>query len=173
MIERQYPIGPIILKEDYSSSDLNALIEIIENAPMKYRRLVTNLSDEDLAKRYREGSWNIRQLVHHVSDIALLHYFRMKKALTEPDYKATLIDMNAWSETEDSLTAPIEPSLRLFEAVHIRYVHLARTLDDNQMAISYYHPGRQIWTSQKQALAISAWHVEHHLEHIRLAINQQ
>ena len=79
MIDRQYPIGRFILKEDYTKEELENFLEVISSSASKYRLLTENLGNEDLAKTYREGSWNIRQLVHHVSDIAFIHYFRLKK----------------------------------------------------------------------------------------------
>ena len=171
MIDRRYPIGTMILREDYSSEELQTMIHIIETIPAEYRELVADLSSEDLSKTYREGSWNIRQVVHHVADMQFLHYFRMKKAITEPDYKeATIIDMNAWAATADSLNAPIHDSLMIFEGVHQRYAFLAKSLTEGELNITYFHPVRKIWFNQKQALAMSVWHVQHHLAHIKLAL---
>ena len=121
-------------------------------------------------KTYREGSWNIRQLMHHVADIAFLHYFRMKKALTEPGSEMAVIRMDAWAQTPDSLHGEIEDSLILFKGVTNRYTLLAQSLSEDQLNITYFHPIRQITLNQKQALAMSAWHVEHHLKHVGLAL---
>ena len=173
MQDRKFPIGPFISQPTYSPADLAALIGIIECSPAHYRQVVAQLSPADLTKIYREGSWTVRQIVHHVADIQLLHYLRMKKALTESDYTSlTLIDMNAWANTPDGATAPIEDSLLLLAGVTNRYVYLAKSLDEAQLAIQYYHPVRQFWLNQSQALALSAWHVQHHLAHITLALQQ-
>ncbi|QIP17092.1 putative metal-dependent hydrolase [Spirosoma aureum] len=172
MDNRKYPIGPFVIQETYSPGELAQIIHRIETIPAEYRRLVENLSPDDLAKTYREGSWTVRQLVHHVADIQLLHYLRMKKALTEPDYsEATMIDMNAWAGTADATTAPVDDSLLLFEGAHRRYAYLARSLDEKALAIRYNHPVRKIQFTQAQALAISVWHAEHHLAHIKLALS--
>lgn len=171
MTDRKYPTGQLSLQEDYTADELKDLLRIIETSPANYRQTVAHLSDEDLSRTYREGSWNIRQLVHHVADIALLHYFRMKKAVTEPGYEITLIDMDAWAAAEDALTLPVSPSLSMFDAIHQRYALLAGTLSDEQLSVSYFHPLRKIWINQKQALAMSAWHVQHHLAHINLALS--
>ncbi|TDE16867.1 YfiT family bacillithiol transferase [Dyadobacter psychrotolerans] len=173
MTDSRFPLGPFVIQDDYTSEELETLIDIIETIPADYRRLTENLTEADLSKTYREASWTIRQLVHHVADIQFLHYFRMKKALTEPDYKdMTVIDMNAWAATADSLSAPITVALQMFEGVHHRYAFLARTLTEEQLTIRYFHPARQIWFSQKQALAISVWHTQHHLAHIGLALGE-
>lgn len=171
MENRKYPIGPLTTQETYTPQELERLIAIVEGMPTRYRELVEHLSPEELAKTYREGSWTVQQLIHHVSDIQLLHFLRMKKALTEPDYEiVTLINMDAWVATPDSLTAPIEDSLVSFDGITRRYVYLLKSLTDEQLAIKYFHPVRKLWFSQAQAIAMSAWHTQHHLAHIKLAL---
>jgi hypothetical protein len=170
-VNRQFPIGKFAFQDQYSPAEIDALIRIIADSPAEYKSAVTDLSDEDLSKTYREGSWNVRQLVHHVADIQLLHYFRMKKAVTEADRQDTiLIDMNAWAMTADSVAEPIADSLIMFEGITARYMSLAKTLTEEQFSKSYYHTVRQLWFTQHHGLAISAWHVKHHLAHIRLAL---
>ncbi|GAB4000635.1 bacillithiol transferase BstA [Spirosoma daeguense] len=171
MEDRKYPIGPFVAQDTYSADELAQLITIIENSPATYRQLVENLSADDLAKTYREGSWTVQQLIHHVADIQILHFMRMKKALTEPDYEnVTLINMNGWAATSDSTEAPIGDSLVMLEGATKRYVWLANSLNELQLTITYYHPVRERSYSQAQALAMSAWHVQHHLAHIKLAL---
>ncbi|MCF0073577.1 putative metal-dependent hydrolase [Dyadobacter sp. CY261] len=172
MTDRRYPIGLFELKDTYSDDEVREFIRIIAEIPTEYRNRVARLSDENLLRTYREGSWNIRQLIHHVADLQFVHYLRMKKAITEPDYtEVTLIDMNAWAGTPDSLNVPIESSLAIFEGTHARYAYLAASLNEEQLAKRYYHPTRKFWFDQKQALAMSVWHVKHHLAHIDLALS--
>ncbi|GAB3918183.1 YfiT family bacillithiol transferase [Larkinella terrae] len=174
MDNRRYPIGLFQYKESYSPEEIKQFISIIETIPASYRLLVEDLAPEDLGRTYREGSWTIQQLIHHVSDIQLVHFFRMKKALTEPDYEVvTLINMDKWVETPDGKTAPIEDSLVSFDSITRRYVYLMKSLTDEQLAIKYYHPVRKIWFDQAQAIAISAWHTQHHLAHIKLALSDE
>lgn len=170
--DRRYPIGPFTPQAHYSSDDLSTILARIADTPAQYRTLAATLRPDDLSKTYREGSWTVQQLIHHVADIQCLHFFRMKKALTESDYTTvTLIDMDAWVNTPDATTAPIDDSIRLLEGITPRYVRLGERLTDAQRAIQYYHPIRQYWVNQAQALAMSAWHLEHHLAHIRLALD--
>jgi uncharacterized damage-inducible protein DinB len=171
-VDRKFPIGPFILQDSYTLDQLARNIEILETAPAHYRQLVEKLSAGELAKTYREGSWNVQQLVHHVADMQSLHFFRMKKALTEPDYDTlTLVRMDGWAATPDAQTAPVEDSLLFLEGVHRRYAYLVKSLDEKQLARKCYHPVRQLWFDQAQAVAMSAWHVQHHLAHIKLALS--
>lgn len=167
----KFPIGPFKAPENVSKADLEAMVRTIASAPAEYRKATKNLSEADLKKTYREGSWNVQQLVNHVADMQLLHFFRMKKALTEADYKEiTLVNIDGWASTPDGLNSPIEDSLDMFEAIAKRFVHLIRSLDEQQKEIAYFHPVRKTMLNQKQAIAMSAWHVKHHLAHIGIAL---
>jgi hypothetical protein len=169
--QRKFPIGPFTPPENVNQSDLGAFIKTIESAPEKFKNITNDLSGNELKKTYRDGSWNVQQLVNHVADMQLLHFFRMKKALTEADYKEiTLVNIDGWAHTSDGLDSPIADSLHMFEGITKRFVHLMSSLDEKQQQIAYYHPVRKIMLDQKQAIAMSAWHVRHHLEHIRMAL---
>ncbi|HEY3402157.1 MAG TPA: DinB family protein [Ohtaekwangia sp.] len=170
----KYPIGTFEAPEQINSVELENLIRTIEGTVSRYRALTENLSENDLKKTYRDGAWTVQQLVNHVADMQLLHFFRMKKALTEPDYKEiTLVDIPAWAHTVDGLQSPVADSLDMMESITKRFVRLMRSLDGNQQQIAYYHPIRKIMLNQKQAIAMTAWHVRHHFEHIRIALGQR
>ena len=103
----------------------------------------------------------------------MIHYTRMKQVITDPDYKTiNLIKIDDWAATPDTLHAPIKDSLLQLEGVHRRYAHLAKSLSEEQLNLSYYHPIRGYFINQRQALAMSAWHVMHHLAHIKLALGE-
>lgn len=167
----RYPIGPFVKKDRYPAEEINSMIAVIEEAPGRYSALVEGLAPDDLTKTYRPGSWNVQQLVHHVADIQLLHMLRMKKALTEPDYKeVTLIDMDGWAATPDGRDEPVSDSLLMLQGITKRYVFLLRSLKEDDLKITYYHPVRKYDINQAQAIAMSDWHLRHHLAHIELAV---
>ncbi|HEY0743311.1 MAG TPA: DinB family protein [Chryseosolibacter sp.] len=167
----KFPIGPFEPPAAVDAQQLADLIATIETAPAKYRALTENLSSADLKKTYRADAWNIQQLVSHVADMQMLHLFRMKKALTEPDYKElTLVNIRGWAGTHDGIASPVADSLAMLDVMTRRFVFLVRSLNPAQQEITYYHPVRKINLNQRQAIAMSAWHVKHHLEHIRIAL---
>ncbi len=170
----KFPIGPFVPQETYSDEEFSRILYTIETAPAAYGLVSENLTEEDLQKTYREGGWTIRQLIHHVGDIQMIHYTRMKQVVTDPDYRTIqLIKIEEWASTPDSLQAPIKDSLLQLDGVHRRYAHLAKSLTAEQLDLSYYHPMRGYSINQRQALAMSAWHVLHHLAHIKLALGEQ
>ena len=167
----KFPIGPFKADPNLSKSELDEMTNTIASAPSEYRKVIKGLSEEDLRKTYRDGGWNVQQLVNHVADMHLLHFFRMKRALTEPDYKeVTLVNVDGWAATPDGLSASTEASLDMFESIGKRFVHLIQSLNEKQHEITYFHPLRKTTLNQKQAIAMSAWHVKHHLAHIKIAL---
>jgi hypothetical protein len=166
----KYPIGPFALRDVFTREDLDSFTSTIASAPAQYRSAIRNLSASDLRKTYRDGSWDVQQLVNHVADMQLLHFFRMKSALTEDYREATIVNIEGWVQTADGRLSPVEDSLEMFEGITKRFVHLIRSLDESQWNTRYYHPIRKMHFDQKNAVAMTAWHVRHHLEHIRLAL---
>jgi uncharacterized damage-inducible protein DinB len=169
----RYPIGPWTPKQDYTPDVMAAIIDRIAQLPAEYTALTANLSDDDLGKQYREGSFTVRQLVHHVADIHIVYLIRFKNALLVSGQPAFMSDVNGWANLEEARTSPVAYSLMMFEGAHQRIAHLARTLTTGQLDATYYHPLRQREISLTQALDMAVWHAEHHLGHIRIALAKE
>src|SRR5262245_27268390 len=144
-------------------------IDDIERAPADIRALVEPLTDAQLAKRYRVDGWTIRQVVHHVPDSHMNSYVRMKLAVTEPNPpRITAYDEARWAELADA-TLPVSVSLDLLTALHIRWVRFLRSLSDEDFSRSYLHPDLGAFPLY-DALAMYAWHGQHHAAHIAYAL---
>ncbi len=171
MEELKYPIGRFDFTADCSAEKLSEALEVIKSIPKDYQKLTANLSETDLLKTYREGSWTVQQLVHHVADMHVLHFLRMKSALTDPDYQeATMVKIDGWANTKDATDFPIAASLAMMEGIHSRYAKLGSELTAAEYDRTYQHPVRNLAYNQRQALALTAWHAQHHLAHIKIAL---
>jgi hypothetical protein len=147
------------------------LIDDIEGAPSEIRSLVEPLSEAQLETRYRVGGWTIRQVVHHVPDSHMNSYVRMKLAVTEsspPSINA--YDEARWAELADAML-PVSVSLDLLTALHTRWVRFLRSLSDEDFSRSYLHPDLGAFPLY-DALALYAWHGQHHAAHIANAIKR-
>lgn len=169
--QRQYPIGKWTPKKSYSVKEIERNIGIIEKYPAKYKRLTKKLSDEDLAKTYREGAWNIRQLLTHISDMHIMHYARFKQALSDENPVGFVANINAWNATAEISSTPPADALLLLEATHKRWVSLMRSMSANDFDKTFFHALRQLNLTLAQALSMAAWHSKHHFEQIKIALN--
>jgi hypothetical protein len=146
------------------------LIDEIERAPAQIRALVEDLNDDQLKKRYRVDGWTIRQVVHHVPDSHMNSYVRMKLAVTEPHPpRITAYDEARWAELPDASALPVSVSLDLLTALHVRWVHFLRQLSEEDFGREYLHPELGAYPLY-DALALYAWHGQHHAAHIRNAL---
>ena len=162
----RYPIGQFTYGGLQTAEQRRGCVERIAAAPALVRRAVAGLTEAQLDTPYREGGWTARQVVHHLPDSHLNAYTRFRLALTEPTPTIRPYFEHLWAELPDARTAPIELSLTLLEALHRRWVLLLRGLGPAQWEARYLHPehGRE-WTLD-EALAMYAWHGEHHAAHI-------
>src|SRR5262245_28753223 len=78
----RYPVGrPLRATSALDAETRRSYIDVLEQAPARYRALTAGLTDAQLDTPYRPGGWTVRQVVHHVPDSHMNAYVRMKLAL--------------------------------------------------------------------------------------------
>ena len=166
----KFPIGKLRVPENVTMQHVEGWLKQIETFTERLRETVDSLTVEEFNKTYREGSYNVRQLVHHIADSQLNMYLRLKLALTEETPTAPGFDQDKWAVHPDT-ELPVESSLKMLEGINERIVALGKSLTENQLTRSFIHQvNGKITVAQK--LAKLAWHEEHHLEHIKIALSK-
>ncbi len=107
----------------------------------------------------------MRQVVHHVADSHTNAYIRTRFALTQPEPTIMPYPEAVWAELLDARTLPVAASLRLLDALHTRWMTLARSLTPAQCARTFRHPESGVQTIDS-LFALYAWHGRHHTAHI-------
>ena len=117
----QYPVGHFTAPDVVSTALRAAAIDEITGLPAAMRAAVQGLSLAQLETPYRDGGWTVRQVVHHVPDSHMHAYTRVKFALTEESPTIRPYDEGAWSLLPDVVALPIDVSLTLLDAIHLRW----------------------------------------------------
>lgn len=164
--ELRYPVGKFDFDAPVNEADYPKLIAAIAETPVALRSAVAGLTREQLETRYRPGGWTVKQVVHHVPDSHLNAYTRFKLALTEDEPTIKPYDEAAWAELPDSRKVPIEVSLDLLDALHLRWKALLGSMDTADFNRGLRHPEHARVITLKQMLALYAWHGRHHVAHI-------
>lgn len=165
MTDLRYPIGPFVTPAALTPSERAAAIERIAAAPAALRRALAGLGPAQLDTPYRDGGWTVRQVVHHVPDSHLNAYIRFKLGLTEEQPTIKPYDQERWARLSDVAAVPVDVSLTLLEALHVRWVALLRGMSAADFARTFVHP--EMGTLRlDQTLALYAWHGEHHTAHV-------
>src|SRR5690606_4905386 len=117
-----------------------------------------------------EGSWNIQQLVHHIADSQLNMYQRLKLALTDENPLVPNFDQDKWAIQPDT-KLPVESSIKMLEGINERIVALGNNLTEDELGRAFTHENNgEITVATK--IAKLAWHEEHHLAHIKIALTK-
>lgn len=165
----RFPIGSLQVPENVTVENIQGWLKEIESYVMKLRETVNLLSDEELSKTYREGGWTVRQLVHHIADSQLNMYQRLKLALTDENPTVPAFDEEMWAVQPDT-KLPIESSIKMLEGLNERIVALGYSLTEEQLERTFTHQVNGEVTVAKK-IAKLAWHEEHHLAHIKIALS--
>ncbi len=162
----RYPVGKFSWDAPISEADHSKFIAAIAETPAALRSAVKGLSREQLDTRYRPGGWTVRQVIHHVPDSHMNAYTRFKLALTEDVPTIRTYEEAAWAELPDSQNVPIEVSLDLLDALHLRWLALLRSMDQAAFRRELRHPEHGRVLTLEQMLGLYAWHGRHHVAHI-------
>lgn len=166
----KFPIGKLQVPEKVTLENVQAWLKEIETYTIRLRETVDSLSDEELNKTYRDGSWTVRQLVHHIADSQLNMFQRLKLALTDENPTVPNFDQDKWAVQPDT-ELPVESSIKMLEGINERIVSLGYSLTEEQLDRVFTHEkSGKITVATK--VAKLAWHEEHHLAHIKIALSK-
>jgi len=167
MDPNRYPIGKYEVPTNITPNFVRASIQAIADFPAQLKELTANLTDQDLAKCYREGGWNIQQVVHHCADSHMNAFIRFKKSLTEDSPEITAYKEAYWVEMAD-VSLPISVSIQLLESLHARWSTMLSNTSFDELGRGYFHPEQNRVVPLKEAVGLYAWHGKHHLAHIKM-----
>jgi uncharacterized damage-inducible protein DinB len=169
-VDLRYPIGkatdPPFAGAAYSEETKNAFLFDIQNTPGLLENAVLNLDEHQLNTPYREGGWTIKQVVHHVADSHMNAYIRFKLALTENNPVIKPYEEAAWAEMSDTKNLPINISLTLLHALHLRWAEIMKNMGAADWERTVFHPEHKRNLSLWILLGSYAWHGKHHTAHI-------
>lgn len=162
----KYPIGKFSFNASADEKEIKQWISEIERLPSLLRNAVKGLNDSQLDTPYRPEGWTVRQVVHHLADSHMNAYTRFKLALTEDHPTIKPYDEKLWAEMDDAKNIPVEVSLAILDALHVRFVHMLKKITPADHSKSVFHPESKREMSVKFLMNLYAWHGKHHTAHI-------
>lgn len=166
----KYPIGKLEVSEQVTVENIQEWLREIDTYTIRLRETVDSLSDEELSRTYRDGSWTVRQLVHHIADSQLNMYQRLKLALTDENPTVPAFDEEKWAIQPDTKLS-VASSIKMLEGINERIVSLGHSFTEAQLNRVFTHQENgEITVATK--VAKLAWHEEHHLAHIKIALSK-
>lgn len=166
----KFPIGKLEAPDKATGEHVQKWLNEINTYTGRLQEVVGGLTDAQLQSTYREGSWNVRQLIHHIADSQLNMYQRLKLALTDDNPIVPAFDQDKWAVLPDT-ELPVESSIKMLAGINERVVVLGKQLSNEHLSRTFTHEvDGSITVATK--LAKLAWHEEHHLAHIKIALSK-
>lgn len=169
----KFPIGHFNCPKNISPELISGWINEIELFPARIKILTENLTVEQLNWKYRPDGWSIKQVVHHCSDSHMNSFIRFKLTLTEELPIIKPYEESKWAELPDGIDDDISASYSIIKSVHYKWCLLLKTLNQNQLSKQFIHPENNKTFSLDEVIGLYAWHCNHHLAHIKQAIDYQ
>lgn len=130
-----------------------------------------DLSASDLAKTHREGSWNIRQILHHLTDTEMILHTRIKKVIAEPRQVVWNCGQDDWNNVFGYVDEPLGNKKQAYEICRDLNYELVEKCYDQFQQKEFVHSEMGLRTVKDEFEKI-AWHNEKHLEQIRHALSK-
>lgn len=165
MEDLRYPIGRYTAQPFSEKLREEWLIDI-QFLPQHLENAVQNLDAAQLDTPYREGGWTVKQVVHHVADSHMNSLIRFKLGLTEDNPTIKPYDENEWVKLADTQNLPVNVSLTLLHALHIRLHELLKNMSRMDLDRTLFHPEHKKEFTLWEFLGLYAWHGRHHTAHI-------
>ncbi len=166
----KYPVGKFQRPEIVDRERISGWVKTIREFPFKVFDITHDLTDDKLSWAYRPEGWSIRQLVNHCADSHMHSFIRLKWTLTEDSPTIKAYHEGLWAKLPDSTTGSIKPALMMLDGLHERWVSLLEARDIADFNKYFIHPETGKETPLGVNTALYAWHCEHHLAHIQLAL---
>lgn len=160
----RYPIGRFVRPAETTDAERDDSVARLAALPAHLRAAVAGLDDAQLDTPYRPGGWTVREVVQHIGDSHVNAYVRLALGLTEDTPMIRPYDENAWVRLAPG-GQPLDAMLGFVDALHARFVALARTVEATRGARCIVHPESGTFTLDV-LLALYAWHGAHHVAHI-------
>jgi uncharacterized damage-inducible protein DinB len=168
LVDPRFPVGRFDPAAQAGPAERGGHIARIAGLPAALRQALADMRPEEWERRYRDGGWTVRQVVHHLADSHMNAYVRTRLGLTEERPGVTAYDERRWAELPDARAADAASSLAILDGLHTRWARLFAAMTEEQYARVLDHPENGPMRLDL-VLRLYAWHGQHHVAHIRLA----
>jgi hypothetical protein len=149
-----------------TTTKLITRLEATRNETLKY----FELSDADLDLTYGAGKWSVRFLLHHLSDSETVFYDRICRVLSEPRQVLWVYDEKAWAKGLDYARKPLQLAQPVYQSLRESIIYATRLHYESKGHLEFVHSVTGV-RMLKDEMEKVASHNEHHLAHIRGALN--
>lgn len=128
-------------------------------------------SDADLQKSYDRGKWNVRQILHHLTDTEFLFLGRLKKIIAEPRQVIWAFNQDEWNSAFNYLNEPLKNKKIFYSLCRDMNYHLIEAYHDSYSQKEFIHSETGLRTLKMEFEKV-ALHNQTHIVQIKTALKQ-
>lgn len=130
-----------------------------------------SLDQEALSRTYGSGKWSVRFVLLHLADSETVLFDRIRRVLSEPRQVLWVYDQDAWASGLDYSQVPLDIARPVYEAVRSAIIYYAARYYEERGHLEFVHSVTGVRTLKDEFDKVAS-HNEHHLGHIRLALER-
>lgn len=128
-----------------------------------------DLSNNYLAKKYGEGKWNVRQILHHITDTEILFYGRLKRIIAEPKQVIWAFNQDDWNSAFDYKNANLGNKKEVYKICRSLNFEIIDQFYEKYQSKEFVHSETGLRTLKDEFEKV-AKHNESHNDQIKLAL---
>jgi uncharacterized damage-inducible protein DinB len=148
-----------------SASHISKLIDAYLDGPVQVRRMVSDLSVEQLKARPLPGRWSTLEVVCHLVDSEQAWCHRMKRVIAEDRPLIIGYDETRFTQALEYHEHDLEEELQLLETMRTQLARVLRGLGSEAWSRTCVHSERGLMTLEEM-LQTETDHIPHHIQHI-------
>lgn len=117
-------------------------LDVLRTTPALLRRIVEDLSPEQVRAPEAPGKWSIGQVVRHLADSEIVWGWRLRLVLAQDRPVITGYDQDAWADRLRYDAAPVDEALEEFAALRRTHLRLVTAVSQADLARVGLHAER-------------------------------
>jgi|SRR5690349_4756921 len=130
-----------------------------------------DLTSDKLSKNYGEGKWNVRQILHHLTDTEILFHGRLKKIIAEPKQVIWAFNQDQWDAAFQYIDADLGNKKTVYEMCRDLNYELIDKYYDDFCNKEFVHNETGLRTLKDEFEKV-ALHNQGHINQIKIALEK-
>jgi hypothetical protein len=123
------------------------------------------LPESDLYFKYREDSWCIKEILHHLADAETVLYERLRRPLAEPAPVMWGFAQDAWCKALDYRNTPLDVNKSVYTTIRNAIIALVPRFYESHGHLTFNHSRMGLRTIKDEFEKV-VWHNNDHLAQI-------
>ena len=130
-----------------------------------------DLPNQTMDKNYGDGKWNIRQILHHITDAEYVLHVRLKRIIAEPRQVIWAFNQDDWNNAFNYVSEPLHDKKECFFMCRLMNIKLVKDYFDSHSQKEFIHSETGLRTLGMEMEKLATHNLKHNNQ-IELALKK-